>query len=139
MHVIAGTLLAGFDGDLKTVEFLRWDLPNFVHHLRPGGRVAIVGAGGGRDVLTAKLFGQKRVLAVEINGDIMRVVNDRFGDFTGHLERDPGVTFVNDEARSYLAREEERFDIVEVTFVDTFAATAGGRYALSDDSRSTLE
>ncbi len=139
IDAIAGTQLVGFDGDLKKVEFLRWDLPNFVHHLRPGGRVAIVGAGGGRDVLTAKLFGQKRVLAVEINGDIMRVVNDRFGDFTGHLERDPGVTFVNDEARSYLAREKERFDIVEVTFVDTFAATAAGAYALTENSLYTVE
>jgi len=139
IDAIAGTQLVGFDGDLKKVEFLRWDLPNFVHHLRPGGRVAIVGTGGGRDVLTAKLFGQKRVLAVEINGDIMRVVNDRFGDFTGHLERDPGVTFVNDEARSYLAREKERFDIVEVTFVDTFAATAAGAYALTENSLYTVE
>jgi len=56
IDAIAGTQLVGFDGDLKKVEFLRWDLPNFVHHLRPGGRVAIVGAGGGRDVLTAKLL-----------------------------------------------------------------------------------
>jgi len=31
------------------------------------------------------------------------------------------VTFVYDEARSYLAREKERFDIVVVTFIDTFA------------------
>ena len=136
---IAGTQLVGFDGDLKKVEFLRWDLPNFAHHLRPGGRVAIVGPGGGRDVLTAKLFGQKRVLAVELNGDIMRAVNGRFGDFTGHLDRDPRVSFVNDEARSYLARSKERFDIVELTFIDTFAATAAGAYVLAENPLYTVE
>src|SRR5574341_571708 len=135
----AGTQLIGFDGDLGKVEFLRWDLPNFVQHLRPHGRVAVVGAGGARDVLTARLFGQKRVVAVEINRDIMRVVNERFGDFTGHLERTPGVTFVNDEARSYLARTKERFDIVVITFVDTFAATAAGAYALTENSLYTVE
>jgi len=135
----AGTQLVGFDGDLKRVEFLRWDLPNFVQHLRPGGRVAVVGAGGARDVLTAQLFGQKRVLAVEINRNIMQVVNERYGDFTGHLDRLPGVTFVNDEARSYLARSRERFDIVVVTFVDTFAATAAGAYALTENSLYTVE
>jgi hypothetical protein len=141
LHIdsIAGTQLIPFDGDLKKVEFLRWDLPNFVQHLRPGGRVAIVGPGGGRDVLTAKLFGQKRVLAVELNGDIMRAVNGRFGDFTGHLDRDPGVSFVNDEARSYLARQKERFDIVELTFIDTFAATAAGAYVLSENPLYTVE
>jgi hypothetical protein len=135
----AGTQLIGFDGDLKKVDFLRWDLPNFVQHLRPNGRIAVVGAGGARDVLTAQLFGQKRVVAVEINGDIMRVVNERFGGFTGHVDRLPGVTFVNDEARSYLARSKERFDIVVVTFVDTFAATAAGAYALTENSLYTVE
>ncbi len=135
----AGTQLIGFDGDLKRVEFLRWDLPNFAQQLRPGGRVAVVGAGGARDVLTAQLFGQKRVLAVEINRDIMRVVNERYGDFTGHLDRLPGVTFVYDEARSYLAREKERFDIVVITFIDTFAATAAGAYALTENSLYTVE
>ena len=135
----AGTQLIGFDGDLAKIDFLRWDLPNFVHHLRRNARVAIVGPGGGRDVLTAKLFGQQRVLAVEINGDIMHVVNERFGDFTGHLQRDPRVTFVNDEARSYLAREKERFDIVELTFIDTFAATAAGAYTLTENSLYTVE
>ena len=135
----AGTQLIGFDGDLKRVDFLRWDLPNFVQHLRPGGRVAVVGAGGARDVLTAQLFGQKRVLAVEINRNIMQVVNEHYGDFTGHLDRLPGVTFVYDEARSYLAREKERFDIVVVTFVDTFAATAAGAYALTENSLYTVE
>jgi hypothetical protein len=135
----AGTQLIGFDGDLKKIDFLRWDLPNFVQHLRPNGRLAVVGAGGARDVLTAQLFGQKRVVAVEINGDIMRVVNGRFGDFTGHVDRLPGVTFVNDEARSYLARSKERFDVVVVTFVDTFAATAAGAYALTENSLYTVE
>jgi hypothetical protein len=136
---IAGTQLIAFDGDLKKVEFLRWDLPNLVQELRPGGRVAIVGPGGGRDVLTARLLGQKRVLAVELNGDIVRAVNGRFGDFTGHLDRGPGVSFVNDEARSYLARHKERFDIVELTFIDTFAATAAGAYVLSENPLYTVE
>jgi hypothetical protein len=135
----AGTQLIGFDGDLKKAEFLRWDLPNFAHHLRRDARVAIVGAGGARDVLTARLFGQKRVVAVEINRDIMRVVNERFGGFTGHLDRSPGVTFVNDEARSYLTREKERFDIIELTFIDTFAATAAGAYTLTENPLYTVE
>jgi len=141
LHIdsIAGTQLVRFDGDLARLEFLRWDLPNFVHHLRSGARVCIVGPGGGRDVLTAKLFGQRRVLAVELNGDIMRVVNGKFGAYTGHLDREPGVSFVNDDARSYLARETERFDIVQLTFIDTFAATAAGAYVLSENALYTVE
>ena len=135
----AGTSLIAFDGDLRKVELLRWDLTNFVHHLRRDARVAIIGAGGGRDILSAKLFGQKRIVAVEINADILQVANERFGDYTGHLDRDPAVRLVNDEARSYLAREKERFDIVQLTFIDTWAATAAGAYTLTENSLYTVE
>jgi len=135
----AGTTLIGFDGDLAKVDFLRWDLVNFPHHLRHEARVCIVGSGGGRDILTTKVFGQKRVTAIEINANILNVVNGHFGDFTGHLDRDPTVTLVHDEARSYLARSRERFDIVQLTFIDTWAATAAGAYALTENSLYTVE
>ncbi len=135
----AGTQLLRFDGDLRKVEFLRWDLVNFVHHLRRDARVCVVGAGGGRDILTAKLFGQKRVLAIEINPSIMHVVNRRFGEYTGHLDRDPIVSLVNDEARSYLTRARETCDIVQLTFIDTWAATAAGAYVLTENTLYTVE
>jgi len=135
----AGTTLIGFDGDLGKLDFLRWDLVNLAHHLRRDARICIVGSGAGRDILSAKVFDQKRVMAVEINSDILKVVNERFGDYTGHLDRDSIVTLVNDEARSYLAREKDRFDIVQLTFIDTWAATAAGAYVLTENSLYTVE
>jgi predicted membrane-bound spermidine synthase len=135
----AGMSLIAFDGDLGKLEILRWDLVNFVHYLRRDARICIVGSGGGRDILAAKVFGQKQVLAVEINADILKVVNGPFGDYTGHLDRDPMVRIVNDEARSYLAREKQRFNIVQVTFIDTWAATAAGAYTLTENSLYTVE
>lgn len=135
----AGTTLIGFEGDLGKLDFLRWDLVNLAHHLRRGAGICIVGSGAGRDILSAKVFGQKRVTAVEINSDILQVVNERFGDYTGHLDRDPIVSLVNDEARSYLARAKDRFDIVQLTFIDTWAATAAGAYVLTENSLYTVE
>lgn len=139
IDAVAGTQLIGFDGDLTKLEFLRWDLTNFVHHLRRDARVCIVGTGGGRDILAAKVFGQKRALAVEINPNIMRVVNGHYGAFTGHLDRDPLVTVINDDARSYLTRVKERCDIVQLSFIDTFAATAAGAYVLAENALYTIE
>ena len=135
----AGTQLVRFDGDPAKLEFLRWDLTNFVQHLRSRSAVAIVGAGGGRDVLAAHLFGQHRIVAVEINPNILEVTNGRFGAYTGHLDREPEVRFVNDEARSYLTRTDERFDIVELNFIDTWAATAAGAFVLTENSLYTVE
>src|SRR5208283_4674725 len=82
---------------------------------------------------------KKSVRAVEMNQDILATVNGRFGDFTGHLDRDPRVTFVNDEARSYLARSKERFDVIQASYIDTWAATAAGAFSLTENGLYTIE
>ncbi len=99
----------------------------------------VVGTGGGRDVLSALAFEQAAVVGVEINKDIIEAVNGKFGDFTGHLDRRPGVVFVNDEARSYIARRQKAFDIIQVSLIDTWAATAAGAFVLSENSLYTVE
>ena len=121
------------------MDFLKYDVANFVHHLRPGGSHCIVGTGGGRDVLTGMLFGKDRIVGVEVNQDILDLANNRFGDFTGHLDRDPRVCLVNAEARSYLAGLRDQFDILQITFVDTWAATAAGAFTLTENSLYTRE
>lgn len=135
----AVTVLAAFDGDLDDLEHLKYDITNLVHYIRPDSKALIVGTGGGRDILSALVFGQKSVVGVEINQDIIDTVNHRFGDFTGHLDRDSRVTFVNDEARSYIARQSDRFDIIQVSLIDTWAATAAGAYVLTENSLYTVE
>ncbi len=139
----AETTLTALDGvngvSIDSLDYLKYDVKNLVHYIRSDANVLIVGAGGGRDVLSALLFKQKSVRAVEINQNIINTVNGRFGDFTGHLDRNPKVTFVNDEARSYLARTPERFDILEASFIDTWAATAAGALTLTENSLYTVE
>ena len=135
----ASTVLTRFDGDLRPLEYLKFDVTNLVHHLRPDSSVLIVGTGGGRDVLSALTFSQKSIVGVEINRDIINAVNRVFGDFTGHLDRDPRVTFVHDEARSYIARTSRRFDIIQVSLIDTWAATTAGAFVLAENSLYTTQ
>jgi len=135
----AGTELTAFHGDPHEVEHLKYDVTNVVHYIRPQSNVIVVGTGGGRDVLSALAFGQKSVTGVEINEGILEFVNGRFGDFTGHLDRDPRVRFVNDEARSYIARSNQRADIIQISLIDTWAATASGAFVLTENSLYTVE
>ena len=139
IDLTAGTRLTAFDGDLHRLEYLRYDVTNLPHYIRHDANVMVIGAGGGRDVLSALLFGQKSVVAVELNGAIVGAVNGRFGNFTGHLDRDPRVKFVTDEGRSYIARQRARFDIIQASFTSTWAATAAGAYVLSENSIYTVE
>jgi len=135
----ANTWLTKFDGDETKVEHLKRDLTNIVHYIRPNSRMLIVGTGGGRDVLSALIFKQKYIEGVEINNNIIYAVNKAFGDYTGHLDRYPNVKFANDEARSYIARSKDKFDIIQISLIDTFAATAAGAFVLTEHSLYTVE
>jgi hypothetical protein len=135
----AATVMTRYDGNPASVEHLKYDVTNIAYYLRPQPDVLVIGAGGGRDVLSALVFGSGTVTAVDINKNIIDTVNRRFGDYTGHLDRDPRVRFVNDEARSFVARSADRFGIIQISLIDTWAATAAGAFVLSENSLYTVE
>ena len=85
----------------------------------------VVGVGGGSDLLSALAFDQRHVVGVELNKDILRVLTDVYSDYSGDLATHPKITLVNDKARAYVKSHDSRFDIIQVSFIDTWAATAG--------------
>jgi hypothetical protein len=135
----AATVLTKFDGDLSAFDYLKYDVTNVAYYLKRDGRVLVIGTGGGRDILSALVFGEASVVGVEINENIIAAVNGRFGDFTGHLDRRPNITFVVDEARSYVARSHNTFDIIQISLTDTWAATAAGAFVLTENALYTVE
>ncbi len=135
----AATWLTRWTGDPKDVEFLKWDITAVGHHLVRDASVLSLGVGGGRDLLTAIAFGQKSATGVEINEAILEADLDAFGSFTGPLDRLPGVRLVNDEARSWTARTDERFDLIVMSLTDTAAASSAGAYVLTENSLYTKE
>lgn len=135
----AATVLTKFDGDTEKIDYLRYDLTNLVYYMRDDADVLVVGMGGGRDVLAALAFDQAKVTAVELNGDIIEAVNGRFGEFTGHLDQNPRVRLVVDEARSFVARSPDRYDVIQISFIDTWAATGAGAFVLSENGLYTKE
>ena len=135
----AATNMINYTGNPAEVEYLKYDIINLVHYLRQDATVLVVGAGGGRDVLSALAFGQHRVEAVEINDDIIDLVTGEYASFVGNLHQDPRVAFTNDEARSYVARQESAYDVIQVSFIDTWAATSSGAYVLTEQSLYTVE
>ncbi len=135
----AATVLTKFGGDLSKVEHLKYDITALAHWIRHDGHVLVVGIGGGRDILTALAFKQNKVTGIEINNNIINALTGVYGDFTGHLDRIPNVRIINDEARSYVASSGDRFDIIQVSLIDTFAATQAGALALTENSLYTTE
>jgi spermidine synthase len=138
----AGTGIHRFDGDPASTTRFREAVNHLVYHRFESDdlhSVAIVGSGGGGDVLAALQFGADEVVGIEINNDIVDLVTNTLGEFSGHLDEDPRVTFVVDEARSWLTRTDQRFDAIQISLIDTWAATASGAFALSENTLYTTE
>ncbi len=98
----AATVITRHDGDFANLSYLRDDVINAAYLVQPPTDVAVVGVGGGRDILSALLFGAQRISGIEINPAIFEVLTDKFAAFSGHLDRQPGVSLINAEARGYI-------------------------------------
>jgi len=134
----AATGIYPFHGDLKDVDFLRYEVNSMGARLRAGGSAAVIGVGGGRDVMSAALFGFHRIVGIEINRSIVNVTTRRMEWYSG-FDKIPNFELHNDEGRSYLTRSNEKFDMIQATVVDTWAATAAGAMALTENSLYSLD
>ncbi len=139
IDVAASTSVTGYTGKPEEIEHLKYDVTAVGHYVRNPQSVLVVGTGGGRDILAALAMGSTSVTGVELNRDIIRTVNGRFGDYTGHLDRIPGVRFINGEARSYIAAHRDQYDFIQISLIDTWAATAAGAFVLSENSLYTVQ
>jgi hypothetical protein len=106
----------------------------------PAATALVIGPGGGRDVLHALAAGVPRVTGVELNPIIAdTIMKGEFREASGGLYLDPRVTIVVDDGRSFVRRSDDRYDVVQASLVDTWAATAAGAFALSENALYTVE
>jgi len=134
----AGTAVTQWDGNREGLEWPRFDVTSLPYHLRKEGNVAVIGVGGGRDILTALWAKSKHITGIEINGAILDILQDRRRDFVS-LDQQPEVEFVHDEARSFLTRSDETYDVIQMSLIDTWAATGAGAFTLSENGLYTVE
>ena len=150
--------------DLSNAQYLHYELTALAYHLKEKGLEArgsgleernltpspqslapsftalVIGPGGGRDILSALVFGASRVDAVEINPIIANdVMRGQFKEFSGGIYSHPRVRIFVDDGRSYVRRTPERYDVIQASLVDTWAATAAGAYTLTENTLYTVE
>jgi hypothetical protein len=134
----AGTVMYNFDGDLSKVAFLKYDITNLAYAIRSQGRAAVIGIGGGRDLLSAYVFGFRDVTGVELNPIFVSWLSKQFHSFNSLTDL-PGMRIVVDEARSWFAGSRDRFNLIQMSLIDTWAATGTGAFTLSENGLYTLQ
>ena len=114
--------------------------PALANILRPHGEYAIIGPGGGVDVLRAVANGSPSVTGIEINPIIANtVMRGRYADYSYHLYERPDVHIHVTDGRSFVRNAQQQYDVVQMTLVDTWASTAAGAFALSENSLYTVD
>ncbi len=125
--------------DWATIDFLRYDLTSLAYYVLPQANSFIIGPGGGRDVLTGLLFQARQITGVELNPAIIEAARHHFGDYAGHVYDYSNVHIQIEDARTYLARSHEQFDLIQASLIDTWAASSSGAFALSENGLYTRE
>jgi hypothetical protein len=134
----AGSPIYRFNGDPLELDFLRFDATALAYYIRHQGRSAVIGIGGGRDLQTASIFGFRDITGVEYNPIFVRLFAQDYRDFSG-AGRIPGLRLAVDDARSWFARSHEQFDLIQMSLIDTWAATGAGAFTLSENGLYTVD
>ncbi|MEN6627658.1 MAG: hypothetical protein ABFD69_15645 [Candidatus Sumerlaeia bacterium] len=140
IDTFAATPILKFDGrNFDQVFYPFHDISYLVHVVKKNASMAIIGVGGGRDVLAARCWGQPDIEGIEINSRVREALVDKFNDYAGRPTDWPGVKMYLDEARSHIARSGKQYDIIQASLIDTFAATAAGAFVLTENALYTTD
>ena len=138
-----GSVLNRFDGDLSSLARFDHDRCSYPFRLLgPAPRVVIIGAAGGNEILASLYFRAAHVTAVELNPATVSLLTTDFADWSGRLAENERVTLVNGEGRSFLRRDDSRYDLVWFVAPDSYAAmnaATSGAYVLSESYLYTRE
>jgi len=127
------------DGDLGAPGFLADTTAALPYQLLDEPKVLILGAGAGSDVLLALLQGASHVDAVELNPQMIAMTRERFADFAGPVFDNDRVEVHIGEARGFVARSTDRYDLVQIALLDSFGVSGSGVQALNESYLYTVE
>lgn len=139
----ANTPVIGFDGDWS---FLDTTKVSFDINVRPliqknkNATFLSLGSGGGMEVFQAIQEGATEIHAVEVNSHINYLMSEgNLAEFSGNLLNDPRVKLVTEDARAYVKRFENKFDVIYSLSSNSFSALASGAFALAENYLFTTE
>jgi spermidine synthase len=137
----AFTYMVDYDGSRASLRGIHDTIYAAAYHAalvsRP--RVLVIGVGGGFDVLTALYFDASSVTGVEINAATIDILTRTYRSFTDAWVGDPRVRIVSAEGRRFLAESPDRFDVIQLSGVDSYSGTAGAAHVFSENYLYTAE
>ncbi len=97
-------------------------------------RVLVVGAGEGLEVWNATAHGARDITAVELHPGLARRAMEQRG-----VERAAHIRWLTGDARGYLARTRERYDLITMGVGGAFGTATAGVHSLEEDFLHTTD
>jgi predicted membrane-bound spermidine synthase len=132
------SFLVPFGGDPENMK-PRLNARTVPYSIAPRKSACIIGPGGGEDVLNALSFGVPRIVAIEMDPLMVKIVQGKYNELIGRIFQLPPVQLINDEGRSFLRRSKEQFDIIQTVHNCSPMALATGAFNLSESYLFTKE
>lgn len=134
-----GSPLIGWNGEGAAGVYERTCYAFGYFRGRTGMDVLVIGLGGAPDVQTAIHHDAARITGVDINATTVRMAREELADFLGHPYDDQRVTIHLRDGRSYVRSSDHRYDLIQLTGVDTKSVLASGTLALNESYLYTQE
>ncbi len=122
----AGSYMLRYDGQLDSVRDWQQTIDYLPFATGPTDHTLVIGAGGGKDVVLALLGGAQQITAVEVNPAVIDVTR-HYADYNGGILDLPQVKLVEGDARSFVERSDDRYDLIYLNLVYTQAAEPGSQ------------
>jgi spermidine synthase len=137
----AFTFAVDYDGTQESLRGIEETIYTAAYHATsvPHPRTLVIGVGGGFDILSAIAFDASDVTAVEINGATVEILTRTFRDYFRKMVEDPRVHLIQDEGRHFLETTDRRFDIIQLSGVDSYSGTPGAAHVFSENYLYTTE
>lgn len=134
--------ISHYQGDRESLDYLGYLSSALPYHLRDvsgeNAEVIIVGSGGGTNILQAHFHRANRIMAIELNPQMARLLQNQFADYSGwaHLQE---VELQVGEARGVLHTADRRYDLIQMSPMGSATASGAGLYALMENYLYTTE
>ena len=153
--------MIGFNGDIEDPAIDGWDIDvkNLIDRFDECTFLSL-GSGGGADVLQALGYDAAEIHAVEVNPHINKMLTkgdpkgyiipdsiENKKDFpiltcnelTGNMYNHERVKVISEDARTYIRRFENKFDVIYSLSSNTWAALGSGSFAFAENYIFTTE
>ncbi|MDQ3727694.1 MAG: hypothetical protein M3307_05600, partial [Thermoproteota archaeon] len=134
----AATPIYRWDGSQSDIAWVQKYMDYLPYEMINANNTLVIGSGGGQDIIVALSGGVDNVTAVELNPLVVSAVK-RFESESGNIYNNNNVELIIDDGRRFISSSSEKYDVIVLKLVDSWAAQLAGGYALSENYLYTVE